>query len=107
MNILAIHRVMEEGERNVAMVLEYPKAVVNAALEPDAFSVSDRTILRVYSNDQAAQAIDESGRDGPYVVVEMDPKDEASASRGRSTSRSRTAPIWSSTSSPRVSIVTP
>jgi predicted peptidase/alpha-tubulin suppressor-like RCC1 family protein len=76
MNILAIHRVMEDGEKNVALVLEYPRPVRNAGLDVDAFSVSGRTILKVYANDHAGQATDGLGRDGRYVIVEMDPSDE-------------------------------
>ncbi len=75
MNILAIHSVTEDGERNVALVLEYPKPVLNATLDIDGFSVSSRIILKVYANDHAAQAGDGIGCDGRYVVVEMDPAD--------------------------------
>jgi alpha-tubulin suppressor-like RCC1 family protein/predicted peptidase len=77
MNILAIHRVTEDGERNVALVLEYPKPVRNSGLGADSFSVGGRTIQRVYANHHAGQDVDGIGCDGRHVVVEMDPSDDS------------------------------
>ncbi len=77
MNILAIHRVMEDGEKNVAIAIEYPQPVCNADLGAESFSVSSRVILRAYANEQAAQDPDGRGHDGRYVIVEMDPSDKA------------------------------
>ncbi len=77
MNVTAIHRVMEDGEKNVALAVEYPRPVENACLTAGMFSASNRNVLQVYANDQAAQDPAGHGRDGQYVVIEMDPADEA------------------------------
>ena len=77
MKVLAIHRVTEDGERNIALVLEYDKPVCNSGLDAGVFCVSERTVLRVYAYDQAGLDAAGKGVDGRYVVVEMDPADEA------------------------------
>lgn len=51
--------------------------VASDALTPAQFSVTGRNILRAYANDTAAKA--DLGRDGHFVVLELNPDDPAAA----------------------------
>lgn len=72
-SVTAITRVFGNGQRMVAVAVEYDRAVPNAGLSAEAFSVEGRTTTRVYANTGADLA--EAGQDGPFVIVELDPED--------------------------------
>lgn len=72
MKIFAINKVTEDGEKNVAVAIEYEKKVCNATLDIKCFTVTDRTITRVYANDCTRLKSDGKGCDGNYVILEMD-----------------------------------
>lgn len=73
--VTAVTKVFGRSQRIVAAIVEYDAPVANAALTSAAFAVTDRKITRVYANDMAELA--ETGQDGRFVVIEMDPEDEA------------------------------
>lgn len=75
--VTSVTEVFGRSQRLTAVILEYDVSVATAALTPAQFSVTDRNILRVYANDSAAKA--EAGRDGRFVVLELDPNDATAA----------------------------
>lgn len=79
--VTSITEVSGRGQYLTAVVLEYDAPVANDALTPAQFSVTGRTILRAYANDSAAKA--DRGRDGRFVVLELDPNDDAAVVYGR------------------------
>jgi alpha-tubulin suppressor-like RCC1 family protein/predicted peptidase len=76
MKIIAIDKVTENGEKNVAVAVEYKKAVRNEELNVQSFSVSGRRITRVYANDVDKVKTEGSCRAGRYVILELDYSDE-------------------------------
>ena len=71
--VTAVTKVFGRSQRIVAAIVEYDAPVANAALTAEAFAVTDRTITRVYANDAPVQAA--TGKDGRFVVIEMNPED--------------------------------
>ena len=76
-NAMAIGEVFGAGEKITTVVIEYDREIDNSKLLTSAFSVKDRKITKVYANKDAAK--DARGADGRFVVIEMDPEDEAAA----------------------------
>ena len=92
--------IFPDGQRATALLLEYDRAVRNDGLRPELFSVEDhfetavyptpavqtnggvvispRHILRAYAN--SAPSLSDTGTDGPYVILELDPEDPAAPS---------------------------
>lgn len=75
--VTSVTEVFGRSQRLTAVSLEYDAPVRDAALEPAQFSVTGRNILRAYANDRAEKA--GQGRDGGFVVLELDPEDPAAA----------------------------
>ncbi|TKW67413.1 MAG: hypothetical protein DI616_07140 [Paracoccus denitrificans] len=75
--VTSITEVFGRSQRLTAVVLEYDVPVANDGVSPAQFSVTDRNILRAYTNDSAAK--DATGRDGRFVVLELDPNDAGAA----------------------------
>lgn len=73
--VTSITEVFGRSQRLTAVILEYDAPIATDALTPAQFSVTDRNILRAYANESAAKA--EAGRDGRYVVLELNPDDPA------------------------------
>jgi len=57
--------------------LEYNMTIKNETLKKDFFSVNGRIITKVYANDTARKS--DKGKDGKFVVIELSPNDENSA----------------------------
>lgn len=72
-SVTAITRVFGNGQRMVALAVEYDRIIANGSLQAEAFAVEDRRVVRVYANSQADLA--QSGQDGMFVIVELDPED--------------------------------
>ena len=79
-SVTAIGEVFGDGEKYVAVAVEYDKAIDQAKLSAAAFSVTGRTITKVYANTAAARAA--KGVSGPYVVIELSADDKAAAVYG-------------------------
>lgn len=76
-SVTAVTEVFGEGQKSTAVVLDYGKPIQSASLTPAAFTVAGRKITRAYANDRLEKAA--RGRDGRYVVLELDPADSGAA----------------------------
>ncbi|MFJ8503538.1 alpha/beta hydrolase-fold protein [Streptomyces avermitilis] len=75
--VTAITKVFGDGQKLIAVAVEYDQEIDSSTLSTSTFAVTDRTVTKVYANTTAALA--ERGRDGRYVVVELSPDDTAAA----------------------------
>ncbi|MEU4659440.1 hypothetical protein AB0G32_36855 [Streptomyces sp. NPDC023723] len=75
--VTAITEVYGDGQKFVAVALEYDRAISDRHLTATAFTVSGRTVTGVYANRAAARA--DRGRDGRFVIVELSPDDTGAA----------------------------
>ncbi|XUL89637.1 hypothetical protein ACQ86D_25885 [Streptomyces galilaeus] len=73
----AITKVYGDGQKLVAVAVEYDADITGSDLSTSTFKVTGRTVTKVYPNRSADLA--ERGRDGRYVIVEMSPDDKAAA----------------------------
>ena len=72
--VTAVTEVFGRGQKTTAAIVEYNQPIKDSSLDRESFAVSGRSITNVYANDQAAKAA--TGRDGRFVVIELDPADE-------------------------------
>ena len=72
--ISAVADMFPNGQKINAAVVEYDFRVCNAELSIDQFAVENRTILRVYANEEPCPAAE--GTDGCYVILELDVRDK-------------------------------
>jgi predicted peptidase len=99
----AITQVYGDGQKLIAVAVEYDADITGSALSTSTFKVTGRTVTKVYANrtaDLAERGGD--GRDGRYVVVEMSPDDKAAAlwvTQQGSGTASKSSPTSSSSSS--------
>ncbi|MGH1554441.1 hypothetical protein ACRAWF_28325 [Streptomyces sp. L7] len=73
----AITKVYGDGQKLVAVAVEYDADITGSDLSTSTFKVTGRTVTKVYPNRSADLA--ERGRDGRYVIVEMSPDDKTAA----------------------------
>lgn len=64
----AISRVLGDGRKVEAVVLEYDSPIKNRSLSARSYSVDGKEIVRVYANTAPQKAV--KGVDGRYVVIE-------------------------------------
>ncbi|MER6085468.1 alpha/beta hydrolase-fold protein [Streptomyces sp. NPDC001833] len=77
----AITKVYGEGQKLIAVAVEYDRDIDGASVSASAFAVTDRTVTKVYTNRTAELA--GRGRDGRYVIVELSPDDKAALLWGK------------------------
>jgi predicted peptidase len=103
--VTAITQVYGDGQKLIAVAVEYDSAIDNAKLSKSTFKVTGRTVTKVYANQAAALA--DSGRNGRYVIVELSPDDTAAAlwvtQQGSGSPSGSAAPSSSSSPSPSAS----
>ncbi|MFI9776765.1 hypothetical protein ACIHCV_18930 [Streptomyces sp. NPDC051956] len=75
----AITEVFGDGQKLIAVAVEYDAAIRNSGLTKKSFKVSGRTVTSVYANRRAELDEQGKGRDGQFVIVELDPDDDAAA----------------------------
>ncbi|MER5438402.1 alpha/beta hydrolase-fold protein [Streptomyces sp. NPDC002790] len=73
----AITKVFGDGQKLIAVAVEYDRDIDTSALTTSTFAVADRTVTKVYANRIVELA--EHGRDGRHVIVELSADDEAAA----------------------------
>ena len=71
----AITEVYGDGQKFIAVAVEYDTEIDTSKLSASSFEVEGRTVTRVYANTRAAMA--DQGTDGTYVIVELSPDDES------------------------------
>ena len=75
--LTAITQVFGAGQKLVAVAVEYDREIDARTLSTSTFTVTDRTVTKVYTNRSADLA--ERARYGRYVIVELSPDDTAAA----------------------------
>ncbi|MCI3277960.1 alpha/beta hydrolase-fold protein [Streptomyces cylindrosporus] len=93
----AITRVYGEGQKLIAVAVEYDHDIADSSLSTSSFAVADRTVTKVYANRTAALA--DRGRDGRYVVVELSPDDKAALLWGKDAVGASPSPTASTSAS--------
>ncbi|WP_427921132.1 hypothetical protein [Streptomyces sp. cg40] len=73
----AITKVYGDGQKLIAVAVEYDADITGSALSTSTFKITGRTVTKVYANRSADLA--ERGRDGRHVIVELSPDDKAAA----------------------------
>ncbi|WOX10813.1 twin-arginine translocation signal domain-containing protein [Streptomyces sp. N50] len=73
----AITQVYGDGQKLIAVAVEYDTDITGSALSTSTFKVAGRTVTKVYANREPSLAA--QGRNGRYVIVEMSPDDRAAA----------------------------
>lgn len=82
-NITLVTRVLPDGEKVFAVVIEYNFEIDGWKLTPDMYTVEaklgdklvKRTIKRVYANNDQRLIINFFANKGKYVIIELDPKE--------------------------------
>lgn len=69
----AITKVFGDGQKLIALALEYPSPLQDHGLSPADFQVAQRTITGVYTSD--AMVPGQAKASGRYVIVELSPDD--------------------------------
>jgi len=72
-SVTAITEVFGDGQKTSAAAVEYGKDINNSKLSISDFSVSGRTITKVYANNAPAKT--SQGNNGKYVIIELSPND--------------------------------
>jgi predicted peptidase len=75
--VTAITQVFGDGQKLVAVAVQYDRDIANATLSTSTFGVTGRTVTKVYANRTAELA--EHGKDGRFVIVELSPDDTGAA----------------------------
>lgn len=68
-SINAISKVLGDGRKVFAVIIEYDSPICSNCLNNNTFSVVGKDIIRVYSNTKPETS--SVGSDGPYVVIEL------------------------------------
>ncbi|KPI23671.1 hypothetical protein OV320_0618 [Actinobacteria bacterium OV320] len=76
-SVTAITQVFGDGQKLVAVAVEYDSVIDGSMLSTSTFAVADRTVTKVYANRTADLA--QQGRNGRHVIVELSPDDTAAA----------------------------
>ena len=80
LSVTAITEVQCDGQKLTGVALEYDKQLQNAEIVASAFVIPGRSVLRAYTTDRPAPRKDgRDGKDGRYVIVELDSSDEGAA----------------------------
>ncbi|MFJ9244164.1 alpha/beta hydrolase-fold protein [Streptomyces sp. NPDC101776] len=75
--LTAITQVFGAGQKLVAVAVEYDRDIDGRTLSTSTFTVTDRTVTKVYTNRTAD--LNDRARYGRYVIVELSPDDTAAA----------------------------
>ncbi len=99
--VTAITKVFGDGQKLIAVAVEYDRDIDGSGLSTSTFAVTDRTVTKVYTNGAAALA--DRSTSGRFVIVELSPGDTAAAlwvtqqGGGTGASSSTSAPATSTT----------
>ncbi|WP_411153397.1 alpha/beta hydrolase-fold protein [Streptomyces sp. A30] len=74
-SVTAITQVFGDGQKLVAVAVEYDSDIDGSTLSTSTFAVADRTVTKVYTNRTAGLA--QRDKAGRYVIVELSPDDTA------------------------------
>src|SRR5262249_29604651 len=100
-SITAITQVFGDGQKFVAVAVEYDRDIKDSGLRTSTFSVPGRTVTKAYTNTRPALAV--QGVPGRYVIVEMSPDDSGAALWNSGMSAPATVPATTSSAQPSAS----
>lgn len=68
-SVTAVSKVLGDGRKLSAVILEYDEPISNAGLGTGSYAVEGKEVTRVYANTSSATA--NRGSDGKYVIIEV------------------------------------
>ena len=78
-NVTSVTEVFGTGQQITHIILEFNEKVVNSQLTKNTFTVSDRTVEKIYSNTRPEKT--DIVKDGRFVIIELNPKDSGASLR--------------------------
>ena len=78
-SVTSVTEVFGTGQQITHIILEFNEKVVNSQLTKNTFTVSDRTVEKIYSNTRPEKT--DIVKDGKFVIIELNPKDSGASLR--------------------------
>ena len=78
-SVTSVTEVFGTGQQITHIILEFNEKVVNSQLTKNTFTVSDRTVEKIYSNTRPERT--DIVKDGRFVIIELNPKDSSASLR--------------------------
>ena len=78
-SVTSVTEVFGTGQEITHIILEFNEKVVNSQLTKNTFTVSDRTVEKIYSNTRPEKT--DIVKDGRFVIIELNPKDSGASLR--------------------------
>lgn len=72
-SVTSVTEVFGTGQQITHIIVEFNERVVNSQLTKNTFTVSDRTVEKIYSNTRPERT--DIVKDGRFVIIELNPKD--------------------------------
>ena len=78
-SVTSVTEVFGTGQQITHIIVEFNERVVNSQLTKNTFTVSDRTVEKIYSNTRPEKT--DIVKDGRFVIIELNPKDSGASLR--------------------------
>lgn len=78
-SVTSVTEVFGTGQQITHIIVEFNERVVNSQLTKNTFTVSDRTVEKIYSNTRPERT--DIVKDGRFVIIELNPKDSRASLR--------------------------
>ena len=78
-SVTSVTEVFGTGQQITHIIVEFNERVVNSQLTKNTFTVSDRTVEKIYSNTRPERT--DIVKDGRFVIIELNPKDSGTSLR--------------------------
>ena len=78
-SVTSVTEVFGTGQQITHIIVEFNERVVNSQLTKNTFTVSDRTVEKIYSNIRPERT--DIVKDGRFVIIELNPKDSGASLR--------------------------
>ena len=78
-SVTSVTEVFGTGQQITHIIVEFNERVVNSKLTKNTFTVSDRTVEKIYSNTRPERT--DIVKDGRFVIIELNPKDSGASLR--------------------------
>lgn len=78
-SVTSVTEVFGTGQQITHIIVEFNERVVNSQLSKNTFTVSDRTVEKIYSNTRPERT--DIVKDGRFVIIELNPKDSGTSLR--------------------------
>lgn len=78
-SVTSVTEVFGTGQQITHIIVEFNERVVNSQLTKNTFTVSDRTVEKIYSNTRPERT--DIVKDGRFVIIELNPKDSSASLR--------------------------